>query len=65
MLNFSSVVLLSATAIYIFQDDFVTFVILGASAFLARVISYSLEYNAKHGEKNVKKECEVLQEHVH
>ena len=65
MLNFTSVVFLSATAIYILQNDFKTFVVLGSIALLGRIASYSIENNEKIGEKNAKKERKVLQEHIH
>lgn len=65
MLNFSSVIFLSATAIYIFQDDFKTFLVLGIIATLGRLASYSIENNERIGEKNAKKKRKVLQEHVH
>ncbi len=65
MLNFTSVLLLSATSIYIFQDDFKTFLTFSIIAILGRLASYSIENSEKIGEKNVKKERKILQEHVH
>ena len=65
MLNFSSILMLSATSIYVLKDDFNTFIVFSILAILGRIVSYSIENNNKIGEKNAKKEHNILQEHIH
>ena len=64
MLNFSSVLLLVAAAVYIGQNDYTTFVVFSVMAILGRLASYSIENNTKIGVKNAKKDRKVLQEHI-
>ena len=65
LINFSSLLLICGTIVYVVQEDFNSFALLAALGVLSRIISFSIDYGDKNGKQDVKKEREVLQEQIH
>jgi len=65
MLNFSTVLLGCGTTIYIMQDDFQTGAIMITLGIIGRIMSFVIEIGERGGNRNEKKQQEILQEQVH
>lgn len=65
LINFSSLLLICGTIVYIAQEDFNSFALLVALGILSRTVSFSIEHSDKNGKQDAKKKRKVLQEQIH
>ena len=65
MLNFSTILLVCGTTIYVMHNDFQTFAVMLGLGIIGRIASFAIEIGEKNGKPNEKKKQKILQEYVH